>query len=202
MSSIRQENFGEGIAGGFKPALLLMSGKVAGFAATFFIPVVLARIFDPAQFGTYRQLFLIYATLYGVVQLGMAESLFYFLPMARRNPGRYATNAALVIGAGGIVCLLCLQSARGTITGWLSNDALGDPLPLLGLFLLFMAVSAPLEIVMIAQGRYGWAALSYGLSDILRAVFIVPPPVNPNAVSTAGSASMILIICWRIRSIA
>ena len=43
----------------FKPALLLMSGRTLAFAATFFIPMVLARIFDPAQFGTYKQLFLV-----------------------------------------------------------------------------------------------------------------------------------------------
>ena len=35
-----------------------------------------------------------------------------------------------------------------------------------------------------------------------RAVFIVPPPVNPITVSTAGSALMILIIRWRILSMA
>ena len=33
-----------------------------------------------AEFGTYKQLFLIYATLFGVAQLGMAESLYYFIP--------------------------------------------------------------------------------------------------------------------------
>jgi len=53
----------------FKPALLLMSGRTLAFAATFFIPVVLARIFDPAEFGTYKQLFLVHSTIYYIVQL-------------------------------------------------------------------------------------------------------------------------------------
>jgi O-antigen/teichoic acid export membrane protein len=59
----------------FKPALLLMSGRTLAFAATFFIPVVLARIFDPAEFGTYKQLFLIHSTIFYIAQLGMAASL-------------------------------------------------------------------------------------------------------------------------------
>jgi len=46
----------------FRPALLLMSGRTLAFVATFFIPVVLTRIFDPAQFGTYKQLFLVFST--------------------------------------------------------------------------------------------------------------------------------------------
>jgi len=74
----------------FKPALLLMSGRTVAFAATFFIPLVLARIFDPAQFGTYKQLFLIWGSVYSVAQLGMASSLYYFLPRAPRLAGQPA----------------------------------------------------------------------------------------------------------------
>src|SRR5262245_59419358 len=62
-----------------KPALLLMCGRTLAFAATFFIPVVLVRFFDPTQFGTYKQLMLIYSTAYLIAQAGMASSLYYFL---------------------------------------------------------------------------------------------------------------------------
>src|SRR5262249_22007702 len=61
------------------PALVLMSGRVLAFAASFLLPVALVRLFDAADFGTYKQLFLVYTTLY-VVGSVMAESLFYFLP--------------------------------------------------------------------------------------------------------------------------
>src|SRR3989338_6047486 len=81
----------------FKPALLLMSGRAIGFVAVFFLPVVLVRIFDQAEFGTYKQLFLIYSTVYGIAQLGMAESLFYFLPIAPKEAGKYVTNSMLVL---------------------------------------------------------------------------------------------------------
>ena len=33
----------------FKPALLLMTGRTVAFGATFLIPLILARVFDPAQ---------------------------------------------------------------------------------------------------------------------------------------------------------
>ena len=62
------------------PALLLMCGRTLAFAATFFIPVILARIFDPTQFGTYKQLFLIFTSVNLIAQAGMATSLYYFLP--------------------------------------------------------------------------------------------------------------------------
>ena len=61
----------------FRPAFQLMGGRILGFVATFFVPVVLARVFVPEVFGTKEELFLVYTTLYGLAQIGMAESLFY-----------------------------------------------------------------------------------------------------------------------------
>ena len=159
----------------FKPALLLMSGRIMAFAATFFIPVVLVRVFDPAEFGTYKQLFLIYATLYGIVQLGMAESLFYFLPLESKKAGRYILNSMLVLASVGLACLAALVMLGPGISGWLSNPALSVHMTLIGLYLLFMTVSAVLEIVMISRKRYLWAACCYAFSDLARgALFILP----------------------------
>src|SRR5262245_48188622 len=42
-----------------RPTLVLMCGQGLAFLGTFFIPVVLVRIFDPTVFGTYKQLFLV-----------------------------------------------------------------------------------------------------------------------------------------------
>ena len=82
----------------FRPVLALMSGRTVGFVAAFLIPVVLARILDQAEFGTYKQLFLIcgHAVRHGPV--GMAESLFYFLPRAG-EPGRLALRRELAVRA-------------------------------------------------------------------------------------------------------
>jgi O-antigen/teichoic acid export membrane protein len=51
-----------------RPAFLLVAGRTTGFVVSFVIPVVLARLFSRADFGTYKQLFLIYATFYGLAQ--------------------------------------------------------------------------------------------------------------------------------------
>jgi hypothetical protein len=52
---------------------MLMSGRAIAFAVTFFVPAVLARIFSQAEFGTYKQFYLITYTLYGLGQMGLAE---------------------------------------------------------------------------------------------------------------------------------
>ena len=48
------------------PALWLVAGRGAGFAATFVVPLVLVRLLDQPTFGSYKLLFLIYATLFGL----------------------------------------------------------------------------------------------------------------------------------------
>src|SRR5258706_4326525 len=85
-----------------KPALLLMFGRTLAFAATFFIPVVLARIFDPAHFGAYKQLFLVQSTVYLIGQIGMATTLYYFLPLAPRDAGRYVANSLIFLAGAGL----------------------------------------------------------------------------------------------------
>ena len=159
----------------FQPALLLMSGRTVAFAATFFIPLVLARIFDPAQFGTYKQLFLIWGTAHSISQLGMASSLYYFLPRAPRLAGSYVANSLLFLAIAGLGCLGALVIAAPKLGRWLNNNELPKYLPWIGLYIFLMTFSMTVEIVLISRGRYFWASASYGISDIARAAaFIVP----------------------------
>lgn len=159
----------------FRPALVLMSGRALGFLATFAIPVVLARLLDLGAFGTYKQLFLLYSTLYCIGQLGMAESLFYFLPAAPRNGGRYALNAMAVAGLAGAGGLALLYALRGSIAGALNNPALAAYLPWVGVLLLMMLLSSVLEIVMISRNRHARASATYAASDFARTALMLVP---------------------------
>jgi O-antigen/teichoic acid export membrane protein len=159
----------------FKPALLLMSGRTLAFAATFFIPVVLARIFDPGEFGTYKQLFLVHSTIYYIAQLGMASSLYYFLPRAPREAGRYVANSMWFLGMAGLAAFGLVVMASPKIAHWMSNNALTAYLPWIGAYLFLMMLSTALEIVLISRSRYFWASASYAISDLARAAaFILP----------------------------
>jgi len=159
----------------FKPALLLMSGRTLAFAATFFIPVVLARVFDPAEFGTYKQLFLVHSTIYYIAQLGMASSLYYFLPRAPHEAGRYVANSMWFLGTAGLAAFVIVVVASPKLAQWMSNSELAAYLPWIGLYLLLMMFSTALEIVLISRSRYSWASASYAISDLARAAaFILP----------------------------
>ena len=159
----------------FKPALTIMAGRTFGYAVLFFLPLILVRMFGQEEFGTYKQLFLLYATIINLAQVGMSESLFYFLPGAGEYGGRYVCNSIVVLGGIGLLGAVLLFVGGDVIAEWMNNPALAPLMPLLAVFFLFMLASYVLEIVMTACHRYGEAAASYGLSDTSRAVLIAAP---------------------------
>jgi hypothetical protein len=166
------------------PALWLVVGRTVGFVATFAVPLVLVRLFDQATFGTYKQLFVIYATLFGLAQLGVAESLYFFVPKRPAEAGRHAANAIVTLALAGAGCAVAVTLAAPRSARWLSNPDLAAALPLLGVFLGLMLASALFEIVLVARGRYRTAAWTYAASDVLRAGFLVLP-----ALIVAGCAA-------------
>src|SRR4029077_9834928 len=108
------------------PAVVLVAGRTVGFVAVFAIPIVLARVFSPTEFGTYKQLFLLFATLYGVAQLGVAESLYFFIPRHVGEAGKHVCNALVTLAFAGLACLAALYVTRRQIAAWLTNSQLAD----------------------------------------------------------------------------
>jgi len=159
----------------FRPVLALMGGRTLAFAATFFIPVVLARAFDPVLFGTYKQLFLIYSTVYLIAQAGMASSLYYFLPRVPQNAGHYVANSLFFLGATGLAGFGALLLMGPKLGHWLNNADLPHYVFWIGLYLFLMMLSATLEIVLISRGRYLWASTSYALFEFARAAASILP---------------------------
>lgn len=159
----------------FRPVMVLMSGRLLGFVAAFFIPIVLARVFDQNDFGTYKQLFLIHATLFGFAQLGMAESLYYFLPMESRRSGTYILNTLLLMGGAGLLCALVLWWQSETIAALLNNPGLAPWLPYVGIYLVAILLGLVLEIVLTVKKHHVGASMSYAGSDLVRALLMVIP---------------------------
>jgi O-antigen/teichoic acid export membrane protein len=158
-----------------KPTIILMTGRALGVAVSLCIPVVLARTFDQAAFGTYKQFLLIHATLYVIAQFGLAESLFYFVPSEPNRAGRYTLNAMLVLAGAGAACFLLFLPSGSVMARGFNNPALRAGVPLIGLYLALMLASAFLEMVLTARKRFALAAFTYAATDISRTIlFLVP----------------------------
>ena len=183
----------------FRPVLALISGRTVGFVAAFLIPLALARILDQAEFGTYKQLFLIAATLYGVGQLGMAESLYYFLPHAPlgRAGAGYVANALGALAVGGLACLVALALGGDALSRWLGNPELARHTTALGVYVCLMITASALEIIMVARKRYPLASWAYAALDLARACLLVAPVLVFPGLSwlLAGAVAFAAIRC-------
>jgi O-antigen/teichoic acid export membrane protein len=189
-----------------KPALTIMAGRTVGYAVLFLLPLVLVRVFDQQQFGTYKQVFLLYGTILNLAQIGMSESLFYFLPGASNDAGRYVGNSLLVLGAIGLVLGAALYAGGDVVAQVMNNPALAPLMPLLSVYFVLMLASYVLEIVMTARHQYALAAASYGISDVARALLIVAPVLVFRTVESLFYGAIVfaalrlggtLWYCWR-----
>ena len=159
----------------FRPAMVLMSGRILGFILAFIMPIILVRIFTQQEFGTYKQLFLVFNTLLVIAQMGMAESLYYFLPEDSDNTGKYVFNAISILGVLGLLIAAGLWFFRYNVAALLNNMETAEYISYIGIFLLLMLMAVMLEIVMTNKKQHLLASATYASSDLFRALcFIIP----------------------------
>jgi O-antigen/teichoic acid export membrane protein len=136
----------------------LMFAKTTAFVFNIALPMLLVRRLDQAQFGVYKQLFLIVATSVTVLPLGFAMSAYYFLP---REPNRRRETVLniliynVVIGSLACGALLLWPALLALI---FNQPGLTGYAPLIGVVILLWIVSQALEIVPIAHGEMKMAS--------------------------------------------
>jgi len=93
-----------------RQAIWLSAAKVVGLMLNIVFPLLLVRIFDQAQFGLYRQCFLVVVTAQNILPLGMGISISYFLPREPERGREIVCNILLfhllVGGAAGLLLWL------------------------------------------------------------------------------------------------
>ena len=162
----------KGILGQAGPLMLGRGGAtVLGFA----LPLILTRLLPQAEFGTYKQVWLVVTTAYFMLQLGLAQSLYYFIPRKDGREKQWLTQTTLSLTVLGVLGGIGLYAARFLVAKQFGNPELaGFGLPM-ALIVVFMIAGAPLEITLTAEGRVKTAAWVIFLSDAFRVVASVVP---------------------------
>ncbi|HEY2029865.1 MAG TPA: lipopolysaccharide biosynthesis protein [Myxococcales bacterium] len=152
----------------------LLLSRVASAVLTFALPLVLVRLLDRHSFGTYKQFFLVTQTLLLVGQLGLTQSLYYFLPRGTERRGAYVVQVTALLAALGALVGVGIATFGAPLLAraLASPDLLALRLPL-AVTAAAMLAAAPLEATLVSEGRLGQAAFAYTASDFLRAAGIV-----------------------------
>lgn len=151
----------------------LVASRLLSAAVTMMLPLILARLLDPTAFGVYKQFFLVVATLLMLGQLGLTQSLYYFLPRGGTARGGYLVQSLAILWPLGALVGAGVWLAAPHLAGTLGGAELVALRAPLALTAAFMLMAAPLEAALTSDGRTGAAALSYVVTEASRAIALV-----------------------------
>jgi O-antigen/teichoic acid export membrane protein len=151
----------------------LVLSRVTSFAVGLGLPLVLVRLLEPAQYGAYKQFFLVGMTVLLIGQIGMTQSLFYFVPRGGPQRGVYVAQTLTVLAGLGIVLGASLWVLAPQIGTWLGSPDLASLRLPLAIYGGAMLAAAPLEGSLISDGRVNGAAFAFTSSDLVRTVLMV-----------------------------
>jgi O-antigen/teichoic acid export membrane protein len=153
----------------------LMLGRGGAILLGFALPLVLTRLLPQAEFGTYKQVWLVVTTGYSMLQLGLSQSLYYFVPRKDGRQRAWLTQASVSLVTLGGVCAALLYAARFVLARQFANPELADFALPMALITWLMIAAAPLEISLTAEGRVRTAATVIFLSDAVRVSASIVP---------------------------
>ncbi len=124
-------------------SLYLMSSKLLGYGVRLILPYFLVRLLTVADFGAYRQFFLLEVYIASLFQLGLNQALFYFIPRDLRNAGAYLLNSVLMNIVVFTAAFAAIAAFMTPLSVWLNMAILKDAFWLLAVYtVLLMLVSA------------------------------------------------------------
>ncbi len=129
----------------------LMLAKTLSFIFTLALPLVLVRRLNMAEFGVYKQLFLVIGTSVIVLQMGFGMSGYYFLPREPETRRQIVVNVVLFNLTMGALAGLALFFYPGLLGIIFKQPDLASYGHLVGVVILLWIVSSFLEIVPIAN---------------------------------------------------
>lgn len=135
-----------------KRAALLAVAKIVGYALTLPLPLVLVRVLDQSNFGLYKQVFQVVATMLTLLGLHVSISAYYFMPRHPDKKPQVVMNVLIFYSAVGGAAALFFMFFPRVITSVFKTDDLVPFVPLIGVATLLWLLSSLLEVVTIADG--------------------------------------------------
>jgi O-antigen/teichoic acid export membrane protein len=124
-------------------SLYLASSKLLGYGIRLILPYFLVRLMTVADFGAYRQFFLLDIYISTLFQLGVNQSLFYFIPRDPRNAGAYFINSLLMNLVVFSSAYSIIGAFREPLSAWLKMAILREAFgPLTAFTMSLMLIAA------------------------------------------------------------
>lgn len=144
-------------------------GRAVGTLAGLATVMVLSRLLAPADYGTYRQVWLVFFTLAPILELGVPPSVSFFGPqLAREERKTHLTQNGLALVVTGALLALALLSFAGPIARLFRNPELADVLRAFALFPAFTLSYDLVENALVSLGRAGTSGVVTAANGIVQ----------------------------------
>jgi O-antigen/teichoic acid export membrane protein len=138
------------------------------------IGMVLARILTQAEYGTYRQLFMLYTIVSALFLIGLPQSVYYFIPKANAaKKTKIIAQTLDLVSLLGILSSALILFSRSWVASLFHNAQLLNTLVPFALYPFFMFVTQLYYCIMISLQRPRKAAIFIALSVVCDSILIL-----------------------------
>lgn len=172
------------------PFVLLLLANVASLGLWLLATAVIVRVLPVETYGTYRQLLMLYDSLFAFFVLGMGTGVSYFIPRLEKKYwlGLLALITAILIGSG-LTMGLGLYVGRSLISATFSNPSIESGLRW---FWLYPVFALPVSVVglnfFVSTGKAGAAAFGVLLTAVTAILAVLVPAILKLDIGAVTSA--------------
>ena len=143
-----------------KDVLKISVTRSFAFGLSLIIPIVLTHFLSQEEYGSYRQLILLFSTLQPIFLFGMPASLRYFIPRAtKREASIFVIQNTIFIFVSGLVLFFIISVTGGPLSVLLFGNDLTTYMLLLGVHAFLFMGSSFLGLLLIVNDDVNLAAV-------------------------------------------
>lgn len=132
---------------------------MVGYGIRLVLPYFLVRLLTVADFGAYRQFFLLEVYIAALFALGLNQALYYFIPRDERNAGAYFLNTVLMNVVIFAVAFTAIGVFSGSLSRWLNMAIMKDAFWELAMYVVMLMLTVACDCYLMARQRVKAAAV-------------------------------------------
>ncbi len=173
-------------------ALLLASGKLLTAISTLLATATLTRLLPVEEYGTHRQVLLVFAMVSPVLMMGVPKALYYFLPGETARPRGVLLDNLAVLTLGGVLFGLGIALGLGDLVAdRFDNPAVSPLLWLLIPYALFFFPQQAISACLMAVDKVRKLVLYNVASRLLLVLTVIAAAlISPTARATVTANAL------------
>lgn len=180
----------------------LIVANLIKYAVGFLMPIVLVRLLDQHDYGSYQQLLLVGTAMTGIMTLGLPTSIYYFYHHVTVD--KHTTlifQTILALAAAGLISGALVYLTAPFLSLRMNNPGLSGLLGIYALYVAFFIASEHFVHFLISQGRYRLAVgFETGETIVRVAILLLPLWLGYGLVGLVWATVVYAVLRFGIRT--